>query len=123
MQKIEYLNSTRVGSLTKEDTHDRGEVTTKRQVELLYNKGRIIHYFLCHLNHFTTNFPLKEQLEWMDENQMHPTVKELASLGEVSQPQPKPSKVIVEGLGELAKCLDNFKERDRGQHKFAIWIS
>jgi hypothetical protein len=56
----------------KEDAQDRGEVTTKRQVELLDHRGNPIHCFLCNLNHFAVNFPLKEQLEWMDENQVHP---------------------------------------------------
>jgi hypothetical protein len=115
MSGTKSLNSTRVESLTKEDAQDRGEVTTKRQVELLDHRGKPIHCFLCNLNHFTTNFPLKEQLEWMDENQVHPARKELTTLEEVSQPQPEPSKEMVEGLEELTKHLDEFKARDHGQ--------
>jgi hypothetical protein len=48
----------------------------------------------------------------MNENQVQPPWKELASLGEVIQLQPKFSKEMVEGLEYLTKCLDELKTRD-----------
>jgi hypothetical protein len=38
------------------------------------------------------------------------------SLGRSKPTNPEPSKEMVEGLEELMKHLDEFKERDHGQH-------
>jgi hypothetical protein len=109
------LNSTRVESLTKGDTHDKGRVKAKKQAELLDRKGKTIHCFLCNLNHFTQNFPLKEMLERMVENQEQLVMHKLAVLDEVIQLLLKSKKVMMEEVEELTKQLDEFKTQNHGQ--------
>jgi hypothetical protein len=76
--------------------------------------GKLVRCFLCNLNHFAIDCPLKEQLEPVDETQVQPAVKKLAALGEVSRTQPEPSKAMVEGLEALMVQLDEFKARNQG---------
>jgi hypothetical protein len=125
---IGRMNSTRVESLTKGDAHDRGRVKEKKQAELLDHRGKPIHCFLCNLNHFAWNCPLKETLEWMVENQEQIVTQKLAVLGEVNQPLPKPTKAMMEEVEELTKQLDEFKMQNHGHDRktrmadFVLWM-
>jgi len=112
---IGSLNSTRVESLTKGNTHERGKFKAKKQAELLDHKGKPICCFLCNLNHFARNCPSKETLEWMVENQEYLVMQKLNVLGEVSQPLLKPTKAMMEEFEESTKHLDEFKMSNHGQ--------
>jgi hypothetical protein len=112
---IGRMNSTRVESLTKGDAHDRGIVKAKKQTKLLDRRGKPIRCFLCNLNHFAHNCPLKETLERMVKNQEQIAMEKLVVLGGVNQSLLKPTKAMMEEVEELTKKLDEFKMQNHGQ--------